>query len=111
MGARDRSSSVASAPAAGHCARAVERQRLDKWLWHVRLQPTRSKGAEFIRLGFARINGVRITDPAKLVKTGDVLTLALNNRTLVIRVLGLLPRRGSPPLAATAWEAVSPDPG
>lgn len=112
MGTKDRSPSVASASVAKpSAARDAERQRLDKWLWHTRLQPTRSKAAEFIRLGFARINGLRITDPAKPVKAGDVLTLALHNRTLVIRVLDLLPRRGSSPVAATAWEAVSPDPG
>lgn len=83
------------------------RQRLDKWLWHVRLQPTRTKAAAFIRDGFARINGLRITDPAKSVRPGDVLTLALRDRTLVIRVVAILPHRTMATIAATAYEEVS----
>lgn len=106
MGGKNRHPSVVPAPP----AREDTRQRFDKWLWHMRLQPTRSKAAEFIKLGFARINGARITDPAKPVKPGDVLTLALHNRTLVLRVLALLPRRGSPQVAAEGWEAMAPSP-
>ena len=85
-------------------AEDLSRQRLDKWLWHVRLQPTRSKAAVFIRDGFARINAVRATDPAKTVRPGDVLPLALADRTLVVRVLRILPRRVGAPLAAEAYE-------
>lgn len=84
------------------------RQRLDKWLWHVRLQPTRSKAAAFIREGFARINGQRAADPARMVKPGDVLTLAFANRVLVVRVLAILPRRVGAPAAQAAFEAVNP---
>lgn len=80
------------------------RQRLDKWLWHVRLQPTRSKAAAFIKDGYARINGVRALDPAKPIKPGDVLTLALPGRVLVVRVLAILPRRVGPAPAQAAFE-------
>ena len=83
------------------------RQRLDKWLWHVRLQPSRSKAATFIKEGFARINGVRAADPAKPVKPGDVLTLALHNRVMVVRVTAILPRRVPAQLAQTAFEAIA----
>ena len=82
------------------------RQRLDKWLWHVRLQPTRSQAAAFIREGYARINGQRAADPAKAVKVGDVLTLALHSRTIVVRVRALLPARVGAPIAVTAYETV-----
>lgn len=85
----------------------ITRQRLDKWLWHVRLQPTRSKAATFIKEGYARINGVRAVDPARSVKPGDVLTLALHNRVIVARVTALLPRRVAPSLAQAAYEIVS----
>lgn len=83
-----------------------DRQRLDKWLWHCRLQPTRSKAAIFIKDGFARINGQRISDPAKTVRIGDILTLALPNRTMVLRIRALLPRRVGPGLAGAAWEGL-----
>lgn len=90
-------------------AEDLTRQRLDKWLWHVRLQPTRNKAAILVREGFARINGQRATDPAKTVKPGDVLTLALPGRTIVVRVTALLPARAGAPIAQTAYELVGPE--
>jgi len=87
-------------------AEGETRQRLDKWLWHVRLQPTRSQAAGFIREGYARLNGQRVLDPAKSVKIGDVLTLALHSRTAVVRVRALLPARAGAPVALTAYEPV-----
>lgn len=87
---------------------AADRQRLDKWLWHARLQSTRSKAARFIRDGHARLNGQRVTDPARMVRVGDILTLALANRTVVARIRQILPRRVSAPLAAATWEPPGP---
>ena len=83
------------------------RQRLDKWLWHVRLQPTRTKAAGFIRDGNVRLNGVRILDPSKSIRPGDVLTLALPQQTSVVRICALLPRRVSASVAAPAFEDIS----
>lgn len=89
-------------------AEDISRQRLDKWLWHVRLQPTRSKAAEFIRLGYARLNGTRVTDPAKSVRVGDVLTLALPGRAIVVQVQAILPRRVAYAIAVTAYREIRP---
>ncbi|MCA0425788.1 MAG: RNA-binding S4 domain-containing protein [Proteobacteria bacterium] len=83
---------------------AIDRQRLDKWLWHTRLQPTRSKAAQFIKDGHARLNGQRVTDPARTVQIGDILTLALVNRTVVARIQQILPARVSATRAAATWE-------
>ncbi|HRK23440.1 MAG TPA: S4 domain-containing protein [Beijerinckiaceae bacterium] len=87
-------------------AEDLSRQRLDKWLWHVRLQPTRSKAALFIRAGYARLNGQRVEDPAKSVRCGDVLTLALARETPVVRVEKILPRRLGAPLASAAYSRI-----
>ena len=85
----------------------TDRQRLDKWLWHVRLQPTRTKAAAFIRYGGVRFNGVRTLDPAKPLRIGDVLTLSLPHTTMVVRVLSLLPHRVSASMATPAYEDIS----
>jgi ribosome-associated heat shock protein Hsp15 len=86
---------------------ATDRQRLDKWLWHVRLAPSRTRAAALVREGHVRLNGTRAVDPAKLLRPGDVLTLALANRTMVVRIARLLPRRVGAPDAATAYEDLS----
>lgn len=70
------------------------RQRLDKWLWHARMVKTRTGAAELVRLGYVRVNGKRAEQVAKPVAAGDVLTVALPGRVVVLEVLGFSERRG-----------------
>ncbi|MHB2168511.1 RNA-binding S4 domain-containing protein [Alsobacter sp. R-9] len=74
---------------------AEESQRLDKWLVYARFARTRTLACELVEGGRVRLNGVRTTNPAKIVGPGDVLTLALPHATRVVRVLGAAERRGS----------------
>jgi ribosome-associated heat shock protein Hsp15 len=77
----------------------VERQRIDKWLWHARVVKTRTLAASIVSAGHIRINGNRNRDPAHPVKVGDVLTIALNLRILIWKVTGFAERRGDAPAA------------
>ena len=54
----------------------MDRQRIDKWLWHARMVRTRSAAAALADAGFVRLNGKRVTAPSQLVRVGDVVTLA-----------------------------------
>ena len=72
-----------------------ERQRIDRWLWRARLVRTRSAAAALASAGFIRINGARIDTPSRPVRTGDVITVALDRRVLVVKVKGFAARRGS----------------
>ena len=51
----------------------MERQRLDKWLWHARVVKARTSAAALVEAGHVRINGVREKAPGHAVKIGDVL--------------------------------------
>jgi ribosome-associated heat shock protein Hsp15 len=73
----------------------LDRQRVDKWLWHARLVRTRGAAAALAGAGFVRINGGRIVAPGRIVRTGDVVTVALDNRVRVLRVMGFVERRGA----------------
>ena len=81
----------------------MERQRIDKWLWHARVVKTRTLSASLVSAGHVRINGNRNSDPAHSVKTGDVLTIALDRRVLVWKVAGFADRRGDAPAARTLY--------
>lgn len=70
------------------------RQRLDKWLWFARVVKTRSLAAGLVADGYVRVNGIRTDSPAKLVKAGDVLTVALERQIRVLRVAAIGLRRG-----------------
>jgi len=72
----------------------LERQRLDKWLWHARVVRTRTDAAALVAKGRVRINGERQSSPGHGVKTGDVLTVALDGRVRLMKVIGFSDRRG-----------------
>jgi ribosome-associated heat shock protein Hsp15 len=73
----------------------LDRQRIDKWLWHARVVRTRSAAAALAASGHVRINGQRIDTPSRLVRAGDVVTVALDRAVHVLKVLNFADRRGS----------------
>jgi ribosome-associated heat shock protein Hsp15 len=72
-----------------------DRQRIDRWLWHARLVRTRGAAAALASSGYVRVNGARIRAPGRMIRTGDVVTVALERSVRVLRVRGFAERRGS----------------
>ena len=72
-----------------------ERQRIDKWLWHARVMRTRGDAAALAGSGHVRLNSERIRAAGRMVRQGDVITVALDRRVRVLRVRGFAERRGS----------------
>lgn len=73
----------------------MERQRLDKWLWHARVVKARTSAAALIEGGRVRINGSRQNAPGHGVKLGDVLTITLDHSVRVLKVTSFCERRGN----------------
>ena len=82
----------------------LERQRLDKWLWHARVVKARTSAAALVTSGHVRINGVRETSPGHGVKAGDVLTIVLDRNVRVLRVTAFAERRGDATSARTLYD-------
>lgn len=82
-------------------------QRLDKWLWYARVVKTRSLATRLVAEGHVRVNGERNANPAKKVRPGDVLTIALARDVRVLRVLAPGDRRGPFSAAQTLLEDLS----
>ena len=82
----------------------MDKQRLDKFLWHARVVKARTSAAELVERGHVRINGVRETAPGHAVKPGDVLTIALDRSVRVLKVIGFSERRGDASAARTLYE-------
>jgi ribosome-associated heat shock protein Hsp15 len=82
----------------------MDRQRLDKFLWHARVVKARTSAAELVEKGHVRINGVRETAPGHAVKPGDVLTIALDRNVRVLKVIGFSERRGDASAARVLYE-------
>ena len=82
----------------------MDRQRLDKWLWHARVVKARTSAAELVAGGHVRINGVREKSPGHAVKQGDVVTIALDRAVRLLKVTGFSERRGDAPAARALYE-------
>ena len=85
-------------------ANDVERQRIDRWLWHARLVRTRGAAAALAGSGYVRVNGARINAPGRMIRAGDVITVALDRRVRVLKVIGFVDRRGPAPSAAALYQ-------
>jgi ribosome-associated heat shock protein Hsp15 len=82
----------------------LERQRLDKWLWHARVVKARTSAVALVEAGHVRINGVREKAAGHAVKTGDVVTIGLDGGVRVLKVVGFSERRDDASAARVLYE-------
>jgi ribosome-associated heat shock protein Hsp15 len=89
---------------------APPKLRLDKWLWQARFFKTRSLAAKQVSAGHVRINGTRVSKPARTISPGDVLTFVQARDVRVVRVEVLGDRRGPAPEAQALYTDLTPKP-
>jgi ribosome-associated heat shock protein Hsp15 len=82
----------------------LDRQRIDKWLWHARVVRTRGAAASLAMSGHVRVNGQRVLAASRMVQVGDVVLIALDRAVRVLKVLELSERRGSFELARRLYQ-------
>ena len=87
----------------------MQRQRIDTWLWFARVVKSRTLATRLVEDGHVRINGARAQVPAKPIGPGDVLTIALERRVRVLRLVGIGERRGPFSEASLLFEEISCD--
>lgn len=86
---------------------AVEVTRVDRWLWAVRIFPTRSAATEACRGGHVRVNRAD-AKPATPVHPGDVVTAYAAKRERILEVVTVIERRVGAPIAAQCLVDHSP---
>ena len=84
----------------------MDRQRIDKWLWHARMVRTRADAAAMTEAGHVRLNGKRVAATSQPVRIGDVLTVALDRVVRVVEVQGFCERRGAALLARSLYRDI-----
>lgn len=83
------------------------RQRIDRWLWHARVVRARTDAAALVRDGHVRVDGQKVTSPGHMVRTGQVLTIALARSVRLLRVTGFAERRGNATSAADLFDEIT----
>lgn len=84
--------------------------RVDKWLFHSRLVKSRSLAARLVEGGNVRVNGVKICQPSRAVRPGDMLTVSKDRRILVVEIKACGQRRGPANEARMLYVDHSPAP-
>lgn len=88
----------------------LDRQRVDKWMFFTRVIKSRSLAAKLVQSGRVRINGDKISQASRQIVPGDVLTITLDRRILIYKMLDPGERRGPADEARTLYEDLSPPP-
>jgi ribosome-associated heat shock protein Hsp15 len=82
---------------------ALQRMRIDKWLWAARFFKTRSLAAEAIAGGHVKFNGNTVK-PARELRCGDTLEIAIGDVLWIVSVRGLNEQRRPAPEAQLLYE-------
>lgn len=81
--------------------------RVDRWLWSVRLCPTRSAATELCRGGHVTVNG-RSAKPATTLSVGDEVQARIGRRDRIVEVVRTIEARVGAPIAVECYVDRSP---
>jgi ribosome-associated heat shock protein Hsp15 len=83
-------------------SQAMDKIRIDKWLWAARFYKTRSLATDEINKGRIEVNQ-QTAKPSREVKTGDTVAIRREGLVRTVTVMGLSAMRGSAPVAQTLY--------
>ncbi len=81
----------------------LNKVRVDKWLWSIRIFKTRSLATDKCKSGKVSIDGKNIK-PSHLIREGDILQVRKEGFNLTLKVVKLLEKRVGAPLAVECYE-------
>ena len=81
--------------------------RVDKWLWSVRLCPTRTSATELCHAGRVRVGGEQVK-ASRLLSVGDEVSISGRWRVTACRVERLIEKRVGAAVAVTCYVDLSP---
>jgi ribosome-associated heat shock protein Hsp15 len=85
----------------------LEKIRIDKWLWAIRLYKTRTLASDACAAGKVKIDGESVK-ASYLLKTGQIVHLNKQGEKWVIKSVKLIEKRVGAPLAAACYEDLTP---
>lgn len=86
----------------------MEKVRVDRWLWSVRIFKSRSMATDACKTRKVKIEE-KALKPSYLIKKGDVLLVQKEGFNLVIKVVDIINKRVSATLAEPCYENLTPE--
>jgi ribosome-associated heat shock protein Hsp15 len=87
----------------------IETTRIDRWLWAVRLAPTRSAATAECRAGHVRVNGT-VAKPSTAARAGDRVEVRSVHGHRTVEVVEVIDKRVGAPVAITCYVDHTPPP-
>ena len=85
----------------------IQKIRIDKWLWSVRMYKTRTLATEACAAGKVKMDGESLK-ASYLLKTGQTVQINRQGEKTILKVLKLIEKRVSAPLASVCYEDLTP---
>ena len=82
--------------------------RLDIYLYYIRIFKSRSIATKFVLTNRLRISGQVTQKPHKMITVGDVLTMIINDKIKILKVLNIPNRRGPYSESLNFYEDITP---
>ena len=86
----------------------MEKTRIDKWLWSVRIFKSRSRATQACKSGKVKVNGGKCK-PARPVIAGELVSVDKNGLKLQFKILDLLKTRVAYAIAKDCYEDLTPN--
>lgn len=86
---------------------SVQKVRVDKWMWAVRIFKTRTISTDYIRSGKVSINGEALK-PSYQVKPGDLIKVKKNGFDFQYEVKEIIEKRVNAQIAVTCYNDMTP---
>jgi ribosome-associated heat shock protein Hsp15 len=86
----------------------MEKVRIDKWLWSVRIFKSRTMATDACKGGRVRINGEAVK-PSYQMEVQEIITVKKEGFNFQYRALQLIEKRVGAPIAVTCYENITPE--
>jgi len=86
----------------------MEKVRIDKWLWSVRIFKSRTIATDACKEGKVKFNGVAAKS-SQLIQVGDLVEVKKEGFNMQYKVLNLIEKRVGAPIALACYEDLTPE--
>lgn len=86
----------------------MDKTRIDKWLWSVRLFKTRTIATDACKSGRIKVNDISVK-PSFLVQPGNKIEVKKDGFTLIYEVVKIIEKRVGAPIAEQCYLNHTPD--